>query len=418
AEGFSSYLLATNLTSPRGLVFDFEGNLLISQRVTKGNPRENGIFGLRLKDEGGCVSVVSKELVAPHPNGAVNEPLNHGLTLSPDGKTLYASSMTHVYAWSYDSKSMKTTGEPKSIITGFGKPGGHSTRTILALKKSPGTLLVSRGSVGNLDPDARVIGSGASQIRAFDVSDLSKEYKYPDGELIGWGLRNSIGLGENPVDGGIWSNENGNDNMNRTGVPIHNDSPGEEINYHGTMTQKNLHGSNYGYPDCVAVWNIKGIPNNVGLSVGQQFSHDFSAENDIADVECQSQYQSPRLTLPAHWAPIDIAFNSGGTVAYMTSKGSWNRNPPDGYKLFAITFENGQPIHPSTSNDAVIPILSSAKLPTAPVPATAGKTNSAACAGCLRPTGVTFDLKGRLYMASSGETKGEIFVVVRNDGRS
>jgi glucose/arabinose dehydrogenase len=218
---------------------------------------------------------------------------------------------------------MKTTGEPKSIITGFGNKGGHSTRTLLALKKSPGTLLVSRGSVGNLDPDARITSSGASQIRAFDVSDISKEQKYLDGYLIGWGLRNSVGLGENPVDGGIWSNENGNDNMNRTGVPIHNDSPGEEINYHGTMQKKELHGKNYGYPDCVAVWNLEGIPNSAGLSVGKQFTHEYSVSNGVTDEKCQLDYQPPAITLPAHWAPIDIEFNSNGTVAYMTSKGSW-----------------------------------------------------------------------------------------------
>jgi glucose/arabinose dehydrogenase len=236
--------------------------------------------------------------------------------------------MTHVYAWPYDPKAMKTTGEPKSIITGFGAKGGHSTRTLLALKKSPGTLLVSRGSVGNLDPDARIAILGRSQIRAFDVSDLSKQYKYPEGYLIGRGLRNSVGLGENPVDGGIWSNENGNDNMNRTGVSIHNDSPGEEINYHGTMQKKGLHGKNYGYPDCVAVWNIEGIPNNTGLSVGRQFTHEYSASNGVTDEKCQRDYQSPQITLPAHWAPIDIEFNSNGTVAYMTSKGSWFVNLP------------------------------------------------------------------------------------------
>src|ERR1700743_957443 len=71
AKGFSSYLLTKGLNAPRGLIFDSEGNLLVSQRVTKGNPKENGIYGLKLKEEGGCVSVVSKELVAPHPKGAV-----------------------------------------------------------------------------------------------------------------------------------------------------------------------------------------------------------------------------------------------------------------------------------------------------------------------------------------------------------
>jgi hypothetical protein len=72
AKGFSAYLLTKGLTAPRGLVFDPEGNLLVSQRVTKGNSKENGIYGLKIKEEGGCLSVVSKELVAPHPATAVS----------------------------------------------------------------------------------------------------------------------------------------------------------------------------------------------------------------------------------------------------------------------------------------------------------------------------------------------------------
>jgi sugar lactone lactonase YvrE len=35
---------------------------------------------------------------------------------------------------------------------------------------------------------------------------------------------------------------------------------------------------------------------------------------------------------------------------------------------------------------------------------------------CIRPTGLAFDAKGRLYMAA--EVTGEIFVIERNDGRS
>jgi glucose/arabinose dehydrogenase len=215
---------------------------------------------------------------------------------------------------------MKTTGEPKIIIDGFGKKNGHSTRTLLALKKTPGILLVSRGSAGNLDADARDVSSGSSQLRAFDVSDPTKKYKYTDGKVIGWGLRNSVGLGENPLDGGIWSNENGNDNMNRTGIDVHSDSPGEEINYHGTMEKTELHGKNYGYPDCVAVWEPQGIPNNENLAIGKQFSHEGS--ENVTDKDC-TQRVSPRITLPSHWAPIDIEFNKQGTIAYMTSRGSW-----------------------------------------------------------------------------------------------
>lgn len=94
-----------------------------------------------------------------------------------------------------------------------------------------------------------------------------------------------------------------------------------------------------------------------------------------------------------------------------------NRNPPDGYKLFAITFKDGQPTHSATSKDSVIPILSSALLPKGPVTPATDKLNTANCNGCIRPTGIDFDSKGRLFMASSGNSTGEIFVVMRTDGK-
>jgi len=190
-------------------------------------------------------------------------------------------------------------------------------------KKAPGMLLVSRGSGPNIDPTARDVTSGVSQIRAFNVSGPPKQYQYTDGKVIGWGLRNSIGLAENPEDGGIWSNENASDKMFREGKDIHESSPGEEINYHGgLLSNTELHGRNYGYPECAAVWDVDVLPNNTRLKVGSQFTYSDSSQK-MDDESCQRTTIAPRLTLPSHWAPIDIEFNSKGTVAYMTSHGSW-----------------------------------------------------------------------------------------------
>ena len=244
--------------------------------------------------------------------------MNHGLEISPDGTQLFASDKEGVYSWPYDSREAKITGDYTTWVTGMNQMG-HSSRTLLLSRKAPGILLVSRGSGPNIDPLARDIDTGVSQIRAFDVSGQPKEYKYTEGKVIGWGLRNSIGLGENPADGGIWSNENASDNMARDGKDIHETSPGEEINYHG---DSEVHGKHYGYPDCAAVWDIPSLPRNTQLKVGVQFTHNATAE-DVNDEQCSRDYIQPRLTLPSHWAPIDIAFNSKGTVAYMTSHGSW-----------------------------------------------------------------------------------------------
>lgn len=86
--------------------------------------------------------------------------------------------------------------------------GGHSTRTLFVSTKNPDILLVSVGSDGNIDPNTRRRDSGRSQIRAFSVSGIArKSVKYTDGIILGWGLRNSVGIAENPVGGGIVSLE-------------------------------------------------------------------------------------------------------------------------------------------------------------------------------------------------------------------
>jgi glucose/arabinose dehydrogenase len=237
--------------------------------------------------------------------------------LSPDGKTIYASSVASVFSWGYDPKQAKSIGAPKTLVTGM-TGFDHTTRTILMPKKAPGLMLVSRGSSGNVDNKAKTLSSGISQIRVFNVTN-GKTYAYTDGEILGWGLRNSIGVGEHP-DGGIWSNENGADNVQYKGSDIHENNPGEEINYHGHLVggDRSLFGKNYGYPDCGATWDTTGSAST--LRTGTHFAPTGSS---ASDTSCAKDYVAPRLTLPSHWAPIDIKFNSNGSVAYMTSRGSW-----------------------------------------------------------------------------------------------
>jgi glucose/arabinose dehydrogenase len=251
--------------------------------------------------------------------------VNHGIQLSPDGTQLFLSSAESVWSLPYSAKDTKVTGTHTTWVTGMSQLG-HISRTLLMSKKAPGILLVSRGSGPNVDPLARDINSGVSQIRSFNVSGIPKSVKYIDGRVIAWGLRNSIGLGENPADGGIWSNENASDGMKRQGKDIHETSPGEEINYHGDLIGKSeLHGKNYGYPECAAVWDVSALPTNEQLKIGGQFTYSDTVAA-VDDNTCEKNYIPPRLALPSHWAPIDIEFNSKGTVAYMTSHGSWSVN--------------------------------------------------------------------------------------------
>jgi glucose/arabinose dehydrogenase len=112
--------------------------------------------------------------------------------------------MTTVWSYPYDAAA-GTVGRRKTLITGM-SGSGHSTRTILASKKNPDLLVVSVGSNGNIDSATSQPSSGRSQLRIFSIAKVSRaSVAYTSGEILGWGLRNSVGVTENQVTGGIVS---------------------------------------------------------------------------------------------------------------------------------------------------------------------------------------------------------------------
>ena len=201
----------------------------------------------------------------------------------------------------------------------------HTTRTLLLSQKVDGILVISRGSTSNIDDKAKQLSTGHSQIKAFNLTNItSNGYDFTkDGLRLGWGLRNSVGLAEHPETGGIYSVENSVDELTRDGKNIHQNNPGEEMNFHGYLngTKYAAQGSNYGYPNCFAAWLPGDIPENAKLSVGSQFAIG-DQDNKINDTFCATLIP-PRLTFQAHMAPLDIAFNNSAREAWVTFHGSW-----------------------------------------------------------------------------------------------
>lgn len=202
----------------------------------------------------------------------------------------------------------------------------HTTRTLLLSRKVPGTLIVTRGSTENIDPEAASVSSGHSEVKAFNLTNQTSTYNFDtDGLLLGWGLRNDVGVDEEPISGGIYTVENSVDQMNRSGQDIHLNNPGEELNFLGYLngTSSPNEGKNFGYPECFAAWNVSEIPDQTGagLQVGEQFAiGTLNATNN--DTLCAERV-APRLTFQAHMAPLDILFNNDGTAAWVTFHGSW-----------------------------------------------------------------------------------------------
>ncbi|KAF2001674.1 soluble quino protein glucose dehydrogenase [Amniculicola lignicola CBS 123094] len=386
ASGYSGRVVMNGLRTPRGIIFDNQGNLLTT---------EQGGYGVRyitLNDYGGtnvCVKS-NKQLIS-------DSTINHGIALTPDGKKLYVSSLTTVWSWDYDGTT-GTVSNKKTVIENMRNGGFHPTRTLLVPKNQPDVLLVQRGSADNVDAAAAQIETARSQIRVFKLADIEAGVKdYTAGQVLAWGLRNSVGVGEHP-DGGIWSVDNGVDDMRRGSTDVHNTNPCEELNYHGQIQNAASpeRGAHYGYPECGAVWDLSVIPSNTGLKVGTPLVIGGPSGSNT-DAMCQSR-QWPKLCFPSHTAPLDIKFNKNGTTAYIPFHGSWNKSPADGFRLSRVNWDaaTGQPMDASTSTTAAVDIMYNA--------------NNGNCPNrCFRPVNVAFGPNGQLFMTS--DTTNEIWVI-------
>jgi glucose/arabinose dehydrogenase len=278
----------------------------------------------------------------------------------------------------------------------------HTTRTLLIPRNVDGMLVIARGSTSNVDPQAEDQSSGISTVKAFNVSsDVPGDgYEHAtSGVLLGWGLRNEVGIVEHPVTGAIYGVENSVDQLERDGKDIHSNNPAEELNFLGYLngTKTEEQGTNFGYPKCLTAWRPSEMPANANIQVGTPF-----ADTSSNDSSCDNT-TAPRLAFQAHTAPLDIKFNDTGSEAWVSFHGSWNRDAPVGYSVAKVMFNNatGMPEAVRNSTDAAEMIFSN-------------QDNSACPKNCFRPVGMAFDGQGRMFVAS--DASGEIYVVRKAPG--
>ncbi|RXG45992.1 hypothetical protein VDGE_02107 [Verticillium dahliae] len=388
--GWQAQLIMNGLVKPRTIAVDNAGALIVLDAGV-------GVRHITFTDHGHtCLEVDQNKVIIEL------EGLNHGMAFSIDGRTLYASTVDSVFAWPYDPSTGAVSGNGTEVITGMAS-NQHVTRTLVVSRHSPGYLVVSRGSGDNLATEAMNIDSGMSQIRAFNINNTdSFPIDYLEGRVLGWGLRNSVGVAEEPTSGRFYSVENSVDDVERNGQLIKEDNPAEELNEHGTIEdapENEANATNYGYPQCYAVWDADDIPDHDNLEVGDQFAIDTNTTLD--DTTCREEYQAPRLAFPAHTAPLDIIFNENGTEAWISFHGSFNRENPQGYSLSVVGFANGEPTEPHTSANSLTHIVRMTDLSTCPE-------------NCFRPVGLAWESQGRLYVTS--DSTGEIFILERQSG--
>jgi glucose/arabinose dehydrogenase len=179
SNGWKATKVAGGFTQPRGLTFDSAGNLLVVQ---------NGL-GISVHKIGSDGCFASSQMLITQRN------LNHGIALSQDGKTLFASSATSVFTWSYDSATMTVSKTSRTVIAGMDDKG-HVTRTLVIPPKHPNLIIVAHGSNYNFDYGSGDMKTGRSCVKVFHTTNVpTNGYDYATGGYqMGYGLRNEVGL--------------------------------------------------------------------------------------------------------------------------------------------------------------------------------------------------------------------------------
>ncbi len=295
--GFDIEVFAENLSGARVIAFDRYGNIWVSR------PKEGKISVVVVRDGKAEKTIdVLSQLTNPH-----------GLLfdyMSPD--TLYIAEETKIslVSISYIEGSTEPASIPSENIVKLVdltvESAPHSSRTLAYTPD--GQILVSIGSSCNVCYEE-------SSIRA-TIQKLENKDGVWELTPYAAGLRNSVFMATNPVDGKIWATEMGRDLL---GDHI----PPDELN----IIEE---GKNYGWPICYG--------NRI---------HDVNFDSKTYVMDPCATTAASTYDLPAHVAPLGLAFIPEESfwpeeywldllVAY---HGSWNRSVPTGYSIVRIMLD-------------------------------------------------------------------------------
>lgn len=282
-EGFSISTFAKDLPGARVLAFDSLGNGWVSQTS------EGTVTNLEVRDG----KVVGQQAIFR----SLNRP--HGLAFDPkDGTLLYLAEETKL-----SKVQLYSDGRMERVAD---LPGGgrHYTRS---LGFGPdGRLYVSAGSTCDVchERDGRVA-------KMFSLGPDGSDWREE-----ATGLRNSVFFAWRPQTAELWATEMGRDNLG-------DDLPPDEIN----VIER---GGDYGWPLCFG-----------------QNVHDAKFDRNVyIQNPCQGKL-APRVELPAHSAPLGLAFvpkDAGWPESYggdllVALHGSWNRSTPVGYRVVRVKLD-------------------------------------------------------------------------------
>lgn len=361
ADSLAVNALASGLDHPRWLYVLPNGDVLVAETNGPKRPKdEEGIKAkvmkkMRSKAGAGTPSANRITLLRDGDGDGVAETrsvlienLHSPFGMALIGNELFVANTDGIVKFPYRSGETRITAQavPVTDLPG-GERNHHWTKNIIASRDGT-KLYATVGSNSNVAENGMSEEEGRAAIYEVDVKTGAKK-------LFATGLRNPNGMAWEPSSGALWTVANERDELGNDLVP----------DYLTSVKQDTFYGWPYSY-------------------YGQHV--DARVEPPRPDLVARAV--APDYALGAHVAALGLTYSHNSPSAlprklsdgmFVGEHGSWNRDPPAGYKVVFIPFANGRP------SGEPVDVL------------TGFVSNEGQAMG--RPVGVAIDGKGALLVA-------------------
>jgi len=227
------------------------------------------------------------------------------------GERLFVANADAVVAVPYQTGQTQITATPVKVADLPAGRNHHWTKSLVA-SADGSRLYVGVGSNSNVGENGLDEEVDRAAVLEIDPATGARR-------VFASGLRNPVGMAWNPEDGRLWVSVNERDEIGDDLVP----------DYMTSVTP----GGFYGWP-----WSYYGQ------------TVDARVQPPRPDMVARAI--RPDYALGAHTASLGLTFYTGALMpqwrngAIVGQHGSWNRNPPAGYKVIFVPFSGGKPAGP------------------------------------------------------------------------
>jgi glucose/arabinose dehydrogenase len=225
------------------------------------------------------------------------------------GDRFYVANADALVSFPYKTGDTHIGAKPTFVANLPGGINHHWTKSLLASPDGK-HLYVGVGSNSNVAENGMDAELNRAAILEIDPADGSTR-RYAGG------LRNPVGLAWEPTTQALWTVVNERDEIGSDLVP----------DYLTSVRAGGFYGWPYSY-----------------------YGQHVDARVQPQDPQQVASALKPDYALGAHTGSLGLAFAAGSTLperyrhgAFIGQHGSWNRNPPSGYKVLFVPFADGKP---------------------------------------------------------------------------